>query len=150
MFWGIIGPYRVGELVEVEKTMNRLDYIEILEENLCTSIESIYGDDQHPFVLVQDNAPPHSARDTQNYLFDEGIQTMQWPPHSPDMNIIETVWGYIIRKLRRNPPATVNGLRNRVHQLWNEITPEYLQQLYDEIPTRVRELHRVRGYPTKY
>ena len=116
MFWGVIGLYGVGELVEVEHTMNRLDYIQILEDNLCLSIERIFGDEQHPFVLVQDNAPPHAARETQDYLFNEGIQVMQWPKHSPDMNVIESVCGHIMQKLCRDPPDTVNEVRNRIHR----------------------------------
>ncbi|GFO45532.1 transposable element tcb1 transposase [Plakobranchus ocellatus] len=47
----------------------------------------------HPgYVLHQDNAPAHRARETQAYLAEEQIgDTHPWPAESPDMNVIEHV-----------------------------------------------------------
>lgn len=150
MVWGVIGYYGVGNLVEVEATMDRHQYINLLENNLRESAGNIFGDQDHRFVFVQDNAPPHAAQDTQDWLYQNDVQVMRWPAHSPDMNIIESVWADIMVKLRRNPPDTFDELRHRVHVLWNEITPNYLQRLYEQLPRRVQALMRGRGYPTKY
>ena len=75
---------------------------------------------------------------------------MMWPGNSPDMNIIETVWGPIMDRLRNEPPLTIAELRQRVHQHCGEVTPQYLRSLYTGLPRRVAALHRARGYPTKY
>ena len=48
-----------------------------LEENLRQAVENIYGDVSHPFELQQDNALPHRAAATTQWLKDRGIQVMQ-------------------------------------------------------------------------
>jgi len=59
------------------------------------------------------------------------------------------VFGEIIMESVPQRLRSVEG-KKVVLKSWNEITLEYLQSLYDHIPTRVEELQRVRGYPTKY
>lgn len=150
MVWGVIGYYGVGNLVEVQATMDRHRYINLLQDNLRESAENIFGDRNHRFVFVQDNAPPHAAQATQDWLYQNDVQVMRWPAHSPDMNIIESVWAHIMVKLRRNPPNTLDELRQRLQLHWGEITPNYLERLYEQLPRRVQALIRGRGYPTKY
>ncbi len=41
------------------------------------------------FVLMHDNARPHTVRVVQAYLEQEGIDVMEWQARSPDLNPIE-------------------------------------------------------------
>lgn len=150
MFWGCIGYGRRGHLVEVNGHIDRHEYIRILQDHLIPSAAEIFRQPAPNFVFQHDNAPPHTARDTVAWLAQQNFQTMMWPPYSPDMNIIETVWGLIMQKLKNNPPQDIPTLRNRVMQHWAEITPQYLGRLFGSLPRRVATLLRVRGYPTKY
>ena len=44
---------------------------------------------------MQDNAPGYAARETVDDLIERGIHTMVWPPYSPDLNPIETLWNWM-------------------------------------------------------
>jgi transposase len=52
-------------------------------------------DGQEEPILMQDNAPAHSARATILELTERHIQYMKWPPRPPDLNPIENVWAYM-------------------------------------------------------
>jgi hypothetical protein len=52
------------------------------------------------FLLKQDNARPHVAGVCQQFLQEEGIDAMDWPARSPDLNPIEHIWDIMSRSIR--------------------------------------------------
>lgn len=60
-------------------------YREVLDEHLRTVI----SDDS---IFMHDNAPIHTAGIIKEFLQDLGVEVMDWPPYSPDLNPIENLW----------------------------------------------------------
>ena len=75
-----------------------------------------------PGILMHDNARPHTARLTQNYLARHKVKVLQLPACSLDMNPIEHVWDVLGRRVRENHVINnVNDLRATLSQEWNVI-----------------------------
>ncbi|GBN31114.1 hypothetical protein AVEN_193846-1, partial [Araneus ventricosus] len=56
------------------------------------------------FILMDDNARPHSALLVDEFLESEDIRRMDWPVRSPDLNPMEHVWDALGRATAtRNP-----------------------------------------------
>ena len=80
MVWAGITARNRTPLVVVEGNLNVQRYVnEVLEPHLVPFMEA------HPEIDIfqQDNARPHAARLTTNFLQTQGIQVMQWMPYSP-------------------------------------------------------------------
>ena len=150
MMWGCLGIHGVGVLVVLDGNVNAEQYIDVLDTYLLQSVENIFGEAGAPFIFQQDNAPIHTARATQEWLFDNNINVINWPAQSPDLNPIENLWDELGKAVIRDSPHTRQGLIQVLLHAWNAITPQYVRNLYDSISCHVRAVHRVHGYPSKY
>ena len=54
-------------------------------------------------IFQQDNARPHTAQLTTQYLQTNNVDVMEWPSKSPDLSPIEQVWDLLERRLRQRP-----------------------------------------------
>lgn len=76
----------------------------------------------------------------QNYCEEHNINVLQWPSKSPDLNPIENLWGTIVKEIYKHDfrPQNVNQFRQRISDAWQQITPEYTQQLIFSMPRRLQ------------
>ncbi|KAI3358846.1 hypothetical protein L3Q82_015244 [Scortum barcoo] len=94
------------------------------------------------FLLMQDNARPHVAGVCQQFLQDEGIDAMDWPACSPDLNPIEHIWDIMSRSIhqRHVAPQTVQELADALVQVWEEIPQETIRHLIRSMPRHQKTL----------
>ena len=87
------------------------------------------------FMYVQDNAPPHTARDTAAFFDQQDVEVMDWQARSPNMNPIEHVWDQMsvwIRDLD-DPQSTVAERNNAVRQTWAAVRPGRVRTLVETV-----------------
>lgn len=150
MVWGgITMDYRT-ELVVVEGgSLNADRYIREILQDHVVPFAPLIGND---FILMHDNARPHVARVVRQYLIDVGIETMEWPPRSPDLNPIEHVWDMMGRQVRSRVPApeTLEELRNVIIDIWAQMDQNDIRHLVEGMHRRMEACIRARGGNTRY
>uniref|UniRef100_A0A3B3C2I8 Ig-like domain-containing protein n=1 Tax=Oryzias melastigma TaxID=30732 RepID=A0A3B3C2I8_ORYME len=104
------------------------------------------------FLLMHDNARPHVARVCRQYLEDEGIETIEWPSRSPDLNPIEHLWDIMFGSIRcrQVAPQTVQQLRDALTQIWEEMPQDTIRRLIRSMPPRCQACIQARGGHTRY
>src|SRR6266568_3899483 len=151
MVWGCMGWNGVGELAEVEGRMDADQYVDILDNHLLPSIEES-GIADGECVFQQDNDPKHTSRKARNWMEENNITLLHWPPQSPDLNPIEHLWHHIKSQLcKYETPATgVWEIWDRVAEVWNNIEPEVCHGLIESMPRRLEAVIKAKGGNTKY
>ena len=81
MVWGCLGWEGVGRLAEVEGKMNAEQYVDILENNLLPSMEES-GISLEDVIFQQDNDPKHTSKKAKEWMEDNNITLLDWPPVS--------------------------------------------------------------------
>ena len=90
MFWGCLTINGVGILTPVDGKIDSEKYIGVLDDHLWPVITKSFPNGG--WALQEDNCPVHTSRRTSQWKTENRIPTLTWPPHSPDINIIENVW----------------------------------------------------------
>ncbi|GFU64162.1 DDE_3 domain-containing protein [Trichonephila clavipes] len=93
-------------------------------------------------IFKQDNARPHTARVSQDFLFH--FQTLPWPAHSPVLSPVEHVWN----QLKRQIPSyqSVHDLELAVQDLWAHLPQVTLRCLINSMAACIA----AGGSPTFY
>ena len=148
MVWGAISINGGGPLVRAEGKIDAEGYLDLFRYRLRRFYPDLYGGE---LIFQQDNAPIHTARKVNKWFRDKGITLMAWPSRSPDLNIIENVWGRIKYEMRAQYFDDVEDLWLEVKRLWEElITAEFVLNLYRSLPRRMEAVFQSNGLHTKY
>ena len=105
-----------------------------------------------PFLFQHDCAPVHKARSITTWMREFGVDELDWPGQSPDLNPIEHLWDELERRLRARPsrPTSVCDLTNALLEEWSKILIKTLLNLVESLPRRVEAVIAAKGGPTSY
>jgi hypothetical protein len=131
--------------------VNLQAYVDIIECHFLPLATALYGDAE--FILQQDNAPSHTSAFTRQALAEHGLQLLEWPPNSPDMNCIENIWGILKRKLRSRGTGETRAevIAHAIH-IW-ETDPDLRRACINciqSMPARLHALYIARGGVIRY
>eukprot|EP00171_Calliarthron_tuberculosum_P004954 IDg4954t1 len=129
---------------EVSTTLDHKKYINLLENNLIPYVENNFSSS---CVFQQDNAPCHAAAETKKFVFDVGIDLMDWPAVSPDLNPIENLWGTLVRDIYAGSKQyeSVKDLKQAIWRAWRRVDKDYCRRLIKYMLRRCIEVLDKRG-----
>ena len=148
MVWGAICNDQKTRLVTIQGNLTAQRYRdEVLRPVVLPFVQ------QHQGTLFQhDNARPHTARLTTDFLNRQNVDVLPWPSRSPDLNPIEHLWDHLGRQLRRRQlqPHNVQQLEQALHYEWARIPDYVIRRLTSSMRRRVLSCIDANGGHTRY
>ena len=81
-----------------------------------------------------------------------GVDELDWPAQSPDLNLTEHLWDVLEWRLRARPscPTSVCDLTNAPLEEWSKIPPKHTPKPWKAFPEEFKLLCYAKGGPTSY
>jgi hypothetical protein len=155
MVWGCFTGERLGPLIVCDDGgIGADEYEDILYDGLFSLIddlleipedeEEVQVADQNTFLFMQDNAPYHKATEILEFLAENHVPVMAWPPQSPDLNPIENLWTEFKARFHKrflelfNHPSKSSEARYRyaevLQEVWYSQGMELVEALIQSMP----------------
>ena len=104
-------------------------------------------------IFMEDGAKVHlgAAKAVRQRLKIQGF-SRPWPPSSPDLNPIKKVWRWIKARISQMDefPTTLEGLKQVVQDLWDEMDPCKFINEIQNMPEKCKEVLKQKGLATRY
>ena len=106
---------------------------------------------RHPFFFIEDGAPAHRAKSTKVWQVAKGITLFEgWPGNSPNLNPIEHLWSQVKHLQWEERATSRGGIKKIAGNVWRQVTPSYLEKLFESMPRRMQAVVEAQGSHTKY
>jgi hypothetical protein len=151
MVWGAFTSFHKSPLVlmlEDERTTN--DFIQDVYNGTLSAFYVMHNHPHH-LTLMEDGALVHRSKLAQQWRIAYGIQKLDWPPNSPDLNPIENLWKLVKYLLRHhNRSRNKQEMMQTIEEIWNEVSMEQLQNLIASMPRQIEAIISAKGGSTKW
>lgn len=147
--WGYISEEKCDVFLVPNKFKSG-DYKTLMEISFLPEIRKVKPN----FIYMQDNASIQKAAIVTDYFKEQQLDVLNWPPRSPDLNLIENVWAEMQRlvnkRLLKNRIRKSEQLFILCKECFAIACVKMIPKLYESLPKRLQQVIINRGERTRY
>lgn len=148
--WGCFCARGVGHIHIFEENLDKELMKKILSQHLLQSAKKFWPKTGTQWWFQQDNDPKHSSRLVQDWIQQKGIDVLDWPPYSPDLNPIENLWADLKRRVEKRNAKNLKELKEHVENEWKKTSKTLLKKLVNSMQTRLQQVREREGCMSDY
>jgi len=171
--WGLFAGRRIGPLTRLHGDpgarkggASSLKYLRLLKSWLPNLVRQFpHGS---TVCFMQDGAGIHRGTLVRNWfsqiqargISGRTVKLVKWPPYSPDMNPIETVWAQVNSLFERLYPHLSDSkyqdwalrieIQDAIEHCWELLDSEYFENLARSMPARIKAVIDAEGWYTRF
>jgi hypothetical protein len=147
--WSARGP---GIVEMFEGNLDSALLKKILQKHVVQQALSMWPSGQ--WYYLHDNDPKHSSSSLiREWLHNNGITSIEFPPYSPDLNPTENKWATWKQAIDKACPETIEVMKQAAVELWCDNSKEAQTErlkLVHSMPARLKAVIAAEGHRTKY
>jgi transposase len=100
--------------------------------------------------LLHDRSPQFRSGVVKRWLHNNGINCIDWPSYSPDLNPIENFWPRVHALMDKLQPQTDEAVKEAFLKCWNDLPLDLFTTFAQSMPDRLQAVIDANGDATKY
>jgi len=149
--WACFCAAGVGYMHIFNENMDAALLKSILAANVIPSAHKYFSvDPPEQWYLQHDNDKKFTSGLVKDWMHNNGVTALDFPPYSPDLNPIENLWAIVAKAVEERHATTMEELQDVVAEEWEKVDTDLLAELVRSMPARCQAVIDAQGGNTKY